>query len=123
MRNASCFMTVATKKLLLDVRDAGESILQNTAGKTLAEYSVSRFFRRAVKREFEIIGEALKRLTQIDPPTAAAVSELRRTVDFRNRIIHGYDTVDDAVVCGLIEAHLPLLVKEVGVLLGGEEPA
>jgi uncharacterized protein with HEPN domain len=115
-------MTVATKKLLLDVRDAGESILHNTAGKTLVDYSTSRFFRRAVEREFEIIGEALGRLAQIDPPTAAAVSELRRTVDFRNRIIHGYDTVDDAVVWGVIEAHLPLLVKEISVLLGSEEP-
>jgi uncharacterized protein with HEPN domain len=114
-------MIVATKKLLLDVRDAGESILQNTAGKTLAEYSANRFFRRAVEREFEIIGEALKRLAQLDPPTAASVSELRQIVDFRNRIIHGYDTVDDAVVWGVIEAHLPILVKEVGALLGGEE--
>jgi uncharacterized protein with HEPN domain len=47
-------MTVATKKLLLDVREAGESILQHTAGKTFAEYSADRFFRRAVEREFEI---------------------------------------------------------------------
>src|SRR5881398_1527301 len=52
-------MTVATKKLLLDVREAGESILQHTAGKSLADYSADRFFRRAVEREFEIIGEAL----------------------------------------------------------------
>jgi hypothetical protein len=29
---------------LLDVREAGESILQHTAGKTLAEYSGDRFF-------------------------------------------------------------------------------
>jgi hypothetical protein len=31
-------MIVATKKLLLDVREAGESILQHTSGKTLSEY-------------------------------------------------------------------------------------
>jgi len=100
-------MTVATKKLLLDVREAGESILQNTSGKTLSEYSADRFFRRAVAREFEIIGEALRRIEQRDPPTAAGISELRRIIDFRNRIIHGYDTVDDAVVWGVIEKHLP----------------
>ena len=110
-------MTVATKKLLLDVREAGESILQHTAEKSFAEYSVDRFFRRAVEREFEIIGEALNRIDRIDPPTAVRISELRRIVDFRNRIIHGYDTVDDAVVWGIVEKHLPLLIKEVAGLL------
>ena len=110
-------MTVATKKLLLDVRDAGESILQHSAAKSFAEYSADRFFRRAVEREFEIIGEALNRIDRLDPPTAARISELRRIVDFRNRIIHGYDTVDDAVVWGIVEKHLPLLIKEVASLL------
>ena len=85
-------MTIATKKLLLDVREAGESILQHTAGRGLAEYSADRFFRRAVEREFEIIAEALKRIDRLDPTTAAHIAELRRIVDFRNRIIHGYDT-------------------------------
>lgn len=110
-------MTVATKKLLLDVREPGESILQNTSGKTLSEYSADRFFRRAVEREFEIIGEALRRIEQRDPPAAARISELRRIIDFRNRVIHGYDTVDDVVVWGVTERHLPFLIKEVTDLL------
>jgi len=109
-------MTVATKKLLLDVREAGESILQHSTGSSLAEYRTDRFFRRAVEREFEIIGEALKRIDRLDPATAACISELRLIVDFRNRIIHGYDTVDDAVVWGIVETHLPLLMKEVADL-------
>jgi uncharacterized protein with HEPN domain len=110
-------MTVATKKLLLDVREAGESILQHTAGKTLAEYSADRFFRRAVEPEFEIVGEALNRIDRLDPPTAARISELRLIVDFRNRIIHGYDTVDDTVGWGIVEEHLPALIREVAGLL------
>jgi uncharacterized protein with HEPN domain len=116
-------MTVATKKLLLDVREAGESILQHTAAKSFAEYSADRFFRRAVEREFEIIGEALNRIDRLDPPTATHLTELRRIVDFRNRIIHGYDTVDDAVVWGIVEKHLPLLIREVAGLLDGDGAA
>ncbi len=65
MLPVSFSMTVETKKLLLDVREAGESILQHTSGKGLDEYSRDRFFRRAVEREFEIIGEALRRLQQL----------------------------------------------------------
>ena len=116
-------MTVATKKLLLDVREAGESILQHTAGKNLAEYSADRFFRRAVEREFEIIGEALNRIDHFDPPTAARIPGLRRVVDFRNRIIHGYDTVDDTVVWGIVEKHLQPLIKEVADLLDADTQA
>ena len=47
-------MTVATKKLLHDVCEAGESILQHTEGRTLTEYSADRFFRRAVSPRLQI---------------------------------------------------------------------
>ena len=116
-------MIDATRKLLLDVRDAGESVLQHTAEKNLAEYSANRFFRRAVEREFEIIGEALNRIDRLDPPAASRISELRLIVDFRNRIIHGYDTVDDRVVWGIVEKHLPRLIEEVGSLLDADGAA
>ena len=116
-------MTVETKKLLLDVREAGQSILDHTSGKTMVDYAADRFFRRAVEREFEIIGEALNRLARVDPATADQVTELRRIVDFRNRIIHGYDSIDDEVVWGVTEKHLPPLVREVSALLAAAESA
>lgn len=110
-------MTAVTKKLLLDVQEAAQSILKHTSARSVADYSADRFFRRAVEREFEIIGEALNRLDHSDSETAARITELRRIVHFRNRIIHGYDTIDDIVVWGVIEKHLPLLEREVSTLL------
>ena len=104
-------MNTHAKKLLLDVLESGKSIRGWSEGKTFRDYESNRQFRRAVEREFEIIGEALNRIDRLDPPTAARISELRRIVDFRNRIIHGYDTVDDAVVWGIVEKRLPLLNK------------
>ena len=118
-------MNSASQKLLLDVQAAGAGILQHLAGKTLTDYSGSRLLRRAVEREFEIIGEALKRLSESDPAAAARVSELRTIISFRNRVIHGYDTVDDMVVWGITESRLPLLLSEVATLLaenGGAPP-
>jgi uncharacterized protein with HEPN domain len=41
---------------------------------------------------------------------AAQLAELPRSVAFRNRILHGYDSVDEASVWGVIEKHLPPLV-------------
>jgi uncharacterized protein with HEPN domain len=52
-------MRAEEKKLLLDVSEACLSIEQRCAGHTFEEYTTDRWFRRAVEREFEIIGEAL----------------------------------------------------------------
>jgi uncharacterized protein with HEPN domain len=110
-------MESQTRKLLLDAVEAGRSIQARCTGRAFAEYERDRWFRRTVEREFEIIGEALNRLSQVDPEVAATISELPRIVGFRNRIIHGYDTVDDATVWGVVEAHLPHLLEEIQALL------
>ena len=80
-------------------------------------YVADRQLRRATEREFEIIGEALNRLSKTAPETAAHIVQLERIVSFRNRVIHGYDTVDDEVVWGVIERRLPALKAEVDSLL------
>jgi uncharacterized protein with HEPN domain len=43
--------------------------------------------------------------------------------DFRNRIIHGYDSVDDVIVWRTVQHHLPALKAEVEELLGEDEAA
>lgn len=110
-------MKAPTKKLLLDVVEAGRSILARCGGHTFGEYEADRWFRRTVEREFEIVGEALSRLSRSDPTTATAISELPRIVAFRNRIIHAYDAIDDAAVWGIVESHLPRLLEEIEAVL------
>ena len=105
------------KKLLFDVLDSGRSIRQWCSSRSFAAYEQDRQLRRAVEREFEIIGEALSRLIQAAPGTAARIDELHRIIGFRNRIIHGYDAIDDAAVWGVVDSHLPRLVAEVETLL------
>lgn len=114
-------MNTHAKKLLLDVLECGKSIREWCEGKTFRDYESNRQFRRAVEREFEIIGEALNRLADTDAAIAANIPELRRIVGFRNRIIHGYDTIDDATVWGVIETHLPKLQQQVEQLLASAE--
>lgn len=50
--------------------------------------------------------------------TAARIDDLRRIEGFRNRIIHGYDTLDDATVWGVVEGRLPRLIGHVRGLVG-----
>ena len=111
-------MNDQTRKLLFDVLDSGRAIRHWCDGRSYNEYLSDRQFRRAVEREFEIIGEALNRLSEENAAIAAQISELSRIIAFRNRIIHGYDSVDDATVWGVVEKHLPVLVAQAGKLLG-----
>lgn len=72
--------------------------------------------RRAIERNIEIIGEALSRIISKD--TSLSISNARKIVDTRNRIIHGYDSVSDEIIWGILTQHLPLLETEVKSLLG-----
>jgi uncharacterized protein with HEPN domain len=91
-------MQPETPKLLADIIDAAGFILDRTRGKTLDDYRLDRPIRQAVERNFEITGEAVNRLTRLDPSVAAQISSTARIIAFRNVLIHGYDLIDDKEV-------------------------
>ena len=74
------------------------------------------FARRAIERNIEIIGEALSRIITKDE--TIKISNARKIVDTRNRIIHGYDSVSDEIIWGIVINHIPILQTEVKGLLG-----
>ena len=61
--------------LLWDARRAAELIGSFITGRTWSDYLDDPMLRSAVERQFEIIGEALRRLSQEDPTTAASIGE------------------------------------------------
>jgi len=77
----------------------------------------TRLLRQAIERNFEIIGEAIKRLSQHDPEIVARIGDHRQIIAFRNVLIHGYDLVDHALVWSTIEHQVPALLHDVGALL------
>jgi uncharacterized protein with HEPN domain len=86
-------------------------LLRFTEGKTFEEYSADPMLRSAVERQFEIIGEALTQFQRRDPVTAKRVPEHRRIISFRNVLIHGYASVDDRIVWGVLQRDLPRLLE------------
>jgi uncharacterized protein with HEPN domain len=74
-----------------------------------------KMLRRAVEREFEIIGEAMGRIEKIDPEIN--ISGKRQIINMRNRVIHGYDKIDNEIIWGIIIRHLPTLKIEIDKLL------
>lgn len=71
--------------------------------------------KRAVERNIEIIGEALNRVLKLDENIE--IENSRKIVDARNRIIHGYDSVSDDVIWGIVIRYLPILRIEIQTLL------
>ncbi len=71
--------------------------------------------RKAIERNIEIIGEAMNRLLEKEPEIL--ITDSRKIVDTRNRIIHGYDSVSSEVIWLIVNRYLPVLEKEVKKLL------
>jgi len=71
--------------------------------------------RRAVERNIEIIGEALNRILKVTPDIA--ITDSRKIVDTRNRIIHGYDSVTPDILWLIVRKSLPVLQQEVKEIL------
>ena len=88
----------------------------NDSTKEFAKYQNDIRTKRAVERNVEIIGEALSRILKRDE--TVLISNSRKIVDTRNRIIHGYDSVSDDVIWGIVIRHLPILQTEIQDLLG-----
>jgi uncharacterized protein with HEPN domain len=114
-------MRLEAKKYLLDIAAAADLIASFTSGKDYAGYSADPLLRSAVERQFEIIGEALRRLTEVAPELAERIPEHRRIIAFRNVLIHGYAVVDHRLVWGVVEGKLPDLRSKVKELLAAAE--
>ncbi len=72
--------------------------------------------KRAIERNMEIIGEAANRILKQQPDIS--ITDIKKIIDTRNRIIHGYDSVSDDVIWSIVVKYLPKLQEEVIALLG-----
>jgi len=110
-------------KALEDFQDCAAFVVAASQGKDLAYFRRDRVFRQAMERNLEIIGEAIGRISRYDAETASRISEHRRIIAFRNRLIHGYDLLDDSLVWETVKTEVPVLLSEVeGLLKELEEP-
>lgn len=104
------------QKYLHDRKESIDSIESYLGDKRdFNNYKSNKLLRRGIERELEIIGEATNRILQIDKKIDILNSG--RIVDLRNWVIHGYDTVDDVIIWGIISRDIPKLKNQVNRLI------
>ena len=104
-------MTDQAKKYLVDILKAialVDAFMDEIAG--FEEYTQDLKTKSAVERQLGIIGEAVNQYRKLE--IEHTFSSVKQIVNFRNRIIHAYDLVDDAIVWVILKGHIPILKEE-----------
>lgn len=116
-------MTPQGQKYLFDIQRAIELIEQFVLDTpAFVAYQADLKTRSAVERQLAIIGEAVNHLRRVEP--SAALPNTKQMVDFRNRLIHSYDNVNETIVWAIIHNYLPALKADVAQKLdesGGDD--
>ena len=107
---------------LRHMRDAAREAIELTREKSRADLDRERLLNLAMVRLMEIVGEAAAR---VSPEFRAGHPEIPwpLIVGLRNRLIHGYDSVDFDILWAVLTADLPPLVADLDRLIGGSSPS
>ena len=105
-------MNPRSLKRLEDAGDACARIQSFLKGISLETFVNSELLRSAVERQLEIIGEALGIATKEDDSILEIVPEIPRIVGLRNRLIHGYDSVDPELIWDVVKTKIPPLKRQ-----------
>jgi uncharacterized protein with HEPN domain len=98
---------VYLKHMLDHAREAVEMV----AGKTQADLAQHRMLELALIRLVEIIGEAATKVSS-EMKSSNPQVPWREIIGMRNRLTHGYDTVDLKVLWDTIAEDLPPLITD-----------
>jgi len=108
-------MTERAKKYLFDILFSIEAIEEFLLDVEFGMYQEDLKTKSAVERQLGIIGEAVNQFSKEN--TGIELQHTREIVNFRNRIIHAYDSVDDSIVWAIKTNHLPIIKNEIEIIL------
>jgi len=103
---------------LWHMRDAAREGIAFIEGKNRSDLDRDRLLNLALVRLMEIVGESAAR---VSPGRRALHPEIPwpLIVGLRNRLIHGYDSVDFDILWAVLTQDLPLLVADLDRLIDG----
>jgi uncharacterized protein with HEPN domain len=96
-----------------------ERIQQYVSGKSEGEFLADTLVQDGVLRNITVLGEAARRLLSDAPDLVAGHPEIpfAQISATRNRITHGYETIDLEIVWNLILYDIPALLPKVAAAL------
>jgi uncharacterized protein with HEPN domain len=97
--------------------DYATEAVELIAGKDKTELQHNRVLELALIRLVEVVGEAS---ANVSSAAQAKYSKVPwpQVIGMRNRLIHGYDSVDLDILWDTIEVDLPPLIEELENILG-----
>jgi uncharacterized protein with HEPN domain len=96
---------------LLDMLAAARAVQTFIAGRTFEQYEQDLFFRSAVERQIEIIGEAARGISH-SFQTAHPQIPWRPIMAQRHRLAHEYGEIDDRLIWTVATVHVPALILQ-----------
>lgn len=81
------------------------------------DYCQNRQVKLAVERDYEIIGEALRRMQADFEADFLTIADGRKIIDFRNILAHGYDSIADEIVWSITSHDIHLLESDVEIIM------
>ena len=109
-------MTDKAKKYLSDIQHAIsliENFMQNTDN--YSDFETDLKTQSAVERQLGIIGEAVNKFRQEE--ITGTLTHTKEIINFRNRLIHSYDNIDNSIIWIIIKNHLPVLKGDIETIL------
>lgn len=98
------------------MRDHAVEAVELLGDKTLECLHNDRVLQLALVQLIEIVGEAAARVsTQVR--AAYPTIPWQRAADMRNKLIHGYDVIEIAVVHDTVKDDLPLFIRQLDEIL------
>jgi uncharacterized protein with HEPN domain len=105
-------------KYILDLESVIEEIeaIKRKTVNNFNNFSGDIILQRAVERDLEIIGEAIRKIMEINP--TIKITSSKNIIGLRNIISHAYDSVEPEMLWGIIQNNIPLLADEIKILKG-----
>jgi len=110
------YMQPRLLKYILDIESVIQEIesIKRKTQNDFKKFSEDVILQRAVERDLEIIGEAIRKSIEINPKLK--ITATKNIIGLRNIISHAYDSVEPEMLWGIIQNNIPVLAEEIKAL-------